>query len=157
MPKPITKKGYDAAKEKLLSLKKEFEKLPEIIAEAREKGDLKENAEYHAARERQGILQAMIAKLEGDMAETEIVDPASLPKDVITFGKTVKVKDKKTSNIVEYSLVGDLESDSSKGHISVTTPIAKGLMGKKEGEVVTIKVPAGDKVLEILSITLTLI
>lgn len=154
MAKPITKEGYDNVKNKIAELKAEFETLPEIIAEAREKGDLKENAEYHAARERQGILQAQISKLESDLASCEIIDPSKLDKDTVTFGKRVKVKDKNTDAISEYKIVGEMEADTEKNQITIITPIAKGLLTKKVGDIVTIKVPAGDKVLEILEIGL---
>lgn len=152
MPKPITQEGYNNAKERLNIMKEEFETLPNIIAEAREKGDLKENAEYHAARERQGILNAMIIKLENDLSESEVIDPKKLNPSIITFGKKVKVKDKNTNAIFEYRIVGELEADMSKNEITIITPVAKGLLGKKVGETVTIKVPAGDKVFEILEI-----
>ncbi len=154
MAKPITKEGYDNVKVKISELKTEFESLPEIIAEAREKGDLKENAEYHAARERQGLLQAQISKLESDLASCEIIDPSELDKDTVTFGKRVKVKDKNTNAILEYKIVGEMEADISKNQITIITPIAKGLLTKKVGDTVTIKVPSGDKVLEILEIGL---
>lgn len=154
MGKPITKEGYDKVKEKLSELKAEFDTLPAIIAEAREKGDLKENAEYHAAREKQGLLQAQISKLESDLAVCEIVDPSKMNKDIVTFGKRVKVKDKNSNAVSEYRIVGELEADMSKNEITIVTPIARGLLTKKVGDVVTIKVPAGDKVLEILEINL---
>ena len=154
MAKPITKEGYDKVKAKLAELKAEFETLPAIIAEAREKGDLKENAEYHAAKERQGLLNAQISKLEGDLAGCEIIDPSSLDKNTVTFGKRVKVKDKNRNAVFEYRIVGELEADMSKNEITIVTPIAKGLLGKKVGDVVTIKVLAGDKVLEILEINI---
>lgn len=154
MGKPITKEGYDKVKEKLSELKAEFDTLPAIIAEAREKGDLKENAEYHAAREKQGLLQAQISKLESDLAVCEIVDPSKMNKDIVTFGKKVKVKDKNSNAVSEYRIVGELEADMSKNEITIVTPIARGLLTKKVGDVVTIKVPAGDKVLEILEISL---
>lgn len=154
MGKPITKEGYDRAKSKLIELEAEFETLPSIIAEAREKGDLKENAEYHAAKEKQGLLNAQISKLKNDLASSEIIDPEKLDKDTITFGKRVKVKDKNTNSIVEYKILGELEADITKNEITIATPVAKGLLGKKVGDVVTIKVPAGDKVLEVLDINL---
>ena len=154
MAKPITKEGYDNVKVKISELKTEFESLPEIIAEAREKGDLKENAEYHAARERQGLLQAQISKLESDLASCEIIDPSKLDKDTVTFGKRIKVKDKNTDAILEYKIVGEMEADISKNQKTIITPIAKGLLTKKVCDTVTIKVPAGDKVLEILEIGL---
>ena len=144
MGKPITKEGYDKVKEKLSELKAEFDTLPAIIAEAREKGDLKENAEYHAAREKQGLLQAQISKLESDLAVCEIVDPSKMNKDIVTFGKRVKVKDKNSDTVSEYRIVGELEADMSKNEITIVTPIARGLLTKKVGDVVTIKVPAGE-------------
>ncbi len=154
MGKPITKAGYDKAKAKLAEMKEEFETLPAIIAEAREKGDLKENAEYHAARERQGLLNAQIAKLESDLAGSEVIDPATLDKDTVTFGKRVKVKDKNTNATLEYRIVGELEADMANNEITIVTPVAKGLLTKKVGDVVTIKVPAGDRVFEILEINI---
>ena len=154
MGKPITKAGYDKAKAKLEEMKAEFETLPAIIAEAREKGDLKENAEYHAARERQGLLNAQITKLESDLAGSEVIDPATLDKDTVTFGKRVKVKDKNTNATLEYKIVGELEADMANNEITIVTPVAKGLLTKKVGDVVTIKVPAGDRVFEILEINI---
>lgn len=153
MGKPITQAGLNSAKERLNMLKSEYETLPEAIAEAREKGDLKENAEYHAARERQGMLNAMISKLESDIASCEVIDPSTLKKDIITFGKTVTVKDRTIDKILTYKILGEIESDISKNEITIITPVAKGLLGKKVGDVVTIKVPAGDKVFEVLEIT----
>ena len=154
MSRPITQSGYENALIKLAELKKEFEKLPAIIAEAREKGDLKENAEYHAAKERQGMLQASISKFESDIAGSEIIDPATLPENTVTFGKKVTVNDKTSGKTTSYKVLGDLESDINQGIISITTPIARGLVGKSVGDTVTIKVPAGDKILEIISIEL---
>ena len=143
MAKPITKEGYDKAKARLSELKAEFETLPAIIAEAREKGDLKENAEYHAARERQGLLNAQIAKLESDLAGSEVIDPATLDKDTVTFGKRVKVKDKNTNATLEYRIVGELEADMANNEITIVTPVAKGLLTKKVGDVVTISYERG--------------
>ncbi len=152
MAKPITQSGYSSALERLAEFKSEFEKMPAIIGEAMEKGDLKENAEYHSAKERQGMLQASIAKLESDLSECQVVDPSTLAAGVVTFGKLVTVNDKTLNKTTSYKILGDLESDVSQGIISISTPIARGLMGKSAGESVTIKVPAGDKVLEIVSI-----
>ncbi len=152
MPKPITQNGYTNVMEKLSELRAEFDKMPAIIGEAMEKGDLKENAEYHSAKERQGMLQASIAKLENDIAECQVVDPSSLSKDTVTFGKVVTVHDKVLNKTTSYKILGDLESDVNQGIISISTPIARGLLGKSVGECVTIKVPAGEKTLEILSI-----
>lgn len=152
MAKPITKNGYDTALEKLTELKSEFDKMPAIIGEAREKGDLKENAEYHAAKERQGMLNASISKLESDLADSQVIDPKTLAEGVVTFGKMVTVNDKTLDRTTSYKILGDLESDVNQGIISTSTPIARGLIGKSVGDCVTIKVPAGEKVLEIISI-----
>lgn len=150
---PITKDGHQRLREKLRAMKEEFAKLPDIIAEAREKGDLKENAEYHAARERQGILQAQIAKIEGDMSNMQILDPAALPKDIVTFGKTVKLTDIENGATIAYRIVGEAEADMNRNEIAVTTPVAKGLLTKKVNDLVTIKIPAGEKKYKIVSIT----
>ncbi len=152
MGKPITQNGLNIAKERLNILKAEFETLPEAIAQAREKGDLKENAEYHAARERQGLLNAMISKLESDIAQCDVIDPKNLNKDIVTFGKIVTIKDKTLDKTLTYTILGELEADISKNEITVITPVAKGLLGKKIGDIVTVKVPLGDKVFEILNI-----
>lgn len=150
--KPMTKEGYDKQRERLAEMKKEFEELPAIIAEAREKGDLKENAEYHAARERQGILQAHIAKLEGDLSGVQIVDPSALSPDLVTFGKTVKLEDLNTGEELEYTILGELEADMEKNEIGITTPVAKGLLGKELGATAAIVVPAGKRELKIKEI-----
>lgn len=150
---PITKKGYHNLKERIKLVKIEFEKTPSLIAQAREKGDLKENAEYHAARERQGMLNAELGKLNAYLAETEIIDPSTLPADAITFGKIVKLEDLSNETIVEYTLVGPAETDAEKKLISVTSHLAKGLLGKKSGEQVEINVPSGIKKYKVLDIT----
>ncbi|MEK6797214.1 MAG: transcription elongation factor GreA [Spirochaetota bacterium] len=150
---PITKDGYQRLKEKLKSLKDEFARMPAIIAEARARGDLSENAEYHAARERQGMLQAHIAKIETDLTNMQIIDPATLPKDIITFGKTVKLRNTENGEEITYHIVGESEADISKNEITVTTPIAKGLLTRKQGDTVVIRVPAGEKKYTIIGIS----
>lgn len=142
---PITKDGYQRLKDKLKTLKEEFARMPAIIAEARARGDLSENAEYHAARERQGMLQAQIAKIETDLTSMQVVDPLALPKDVVTFGKAVMLKNTDSGEEITYRIVGESEADISKNEISVTTPVAKGLLTKKKGDAVVIRVPAGEK------------
>ncbi len=142
---PITKTGYNNLKEKLKKLKVEYEKMPSIIGNARARGDLKENAEYHAAREKQGMLKAQIDKINGDIASARIIDPATLPESVINFGKTVTIKEKESGRKYTYKIVGPAESDIDNGLLSITTALAKGLLGKKQGETTAIKVPAGTK------------
>lgn len=154
MPKPISKAGLQAIMGKLKEMRSEFETLPAIIAEAREKGDLKENAEYHSARERQSMLQAQLAKLENDIADSQIIDPAELPADIVNFGKTVTLLDETSKQSVTYTIVGELESDIALNKIAISTPVARGLLGKKKGEKAVIRVPAGEKTYEIVSITL---
>lgn len=150
--KPITKQGFENLKVRLEDMKKEFDTLPEIIAEAREKGDLKENAEYHAARERQGILQAQIAKLESDMAQSQVIDPVGLNKDIVTFGKIVTVVDEETKTEATYKIVGDLEADMDKNEIGISTPVAKGMLTKKVGDIAIVNAPAGQRKMKITNI-----
>jgi transcription elongation factor GreA len=113
------------------------------IAEARGYGDLSENAEYDAAKEAQQHLELRIAKLEETLSRTQIIDIASLPTDKIYILSLVKIQDQRTKQTIEYRLVAPEEADFEKNKISVTSPIGKGLLGKKEGETVVIKVPAG--------------
>ena len=152
MPNPITKKGYDNLLKKIEELKIEFEKMPEIIGTAREKGDLKENAEYHAARERQGMLQAEIGKLSGDFNESQVVDPKNLAPDIVTFGKEVKVQDLDSKNKLTFKIVGPAEADISNNEISILTPTAKGLLKHRVNDTANITVPAGTKKYKILEI-----
>jgi len=139
---PITQKGYEDLQKKLAEKKMEFETMPAIIAQAREKGDLKENADYHAAREKQGMLKAEIDRISGELTNSQIIDPAILPSDKITFGKRVTLLNADNKEIT-YDIVGPSESDSGKQCISVTSLLAKGLLGKQAGEVCTVIVPAG--------------
>jgi transcription elongation factor GreA len=113
------------------------------IAEARGYGDLSENAEYDAAKEAQQHLELRIAKLEETLSRTQIIDISSLPTDKIYILSLVKIQDQRTKQTIEYRLVAPEEADFEKNKISVTSPIGKGLLGKKEGETVVIKVPAG--------------
>ena len=149
---PITKKGHEALKIRLNNLKREFEKMPAVIAQAREKGDLKENAEYHAAKERQGMLNADINRVSSQLAESQIVDPLSLPKDIVTFGKKIQIQNQENDELEEYLIVGPTETNSDENKISVTSLLIKGLLGKKKGETVNIEVPSGKKVYKILEI-----
>lgn len=151
---PMTREGYNKIKAEIDRL--ENEEMPTILtrlADARAEGDLKENAEYHGARESQGMLQAKINQLRGKLARASIVDPTKMPKDEVAFGATVVVKDLDYDDEEEYTLVGAGEEDYDTGKILLTSPVGQGLVGKKVGERVEIEVPRGTLKFEILSIT----
>ena len=150
---PMTRAGYDKIRAEINEL--ENEQMPLIekrIAAARAEGDLSENAEYHGARESQGLLQAKINLLKDKIARADIIDTSTLPKDQVVFGATVKVKDLDFGDTEEFTLVGAGEEDYDVGKILVTSPLAQGLIGKKAGEKVEIEVPAGINRFEILDI-----
>ena len=125
-------------------------KIVEAIAEARSHGDLKENAEYHAAREQQGLIEAKIKEIESTLSNATIIDVKELPQTGrVVFGSTVKLFNLETENPISYKIVGSLESDPAQGSISFDTPIGKGLIGKSIGDEVTIETPAGSETFEI--------
>jgi len=148
--------------EGLANLKKDLERMVHVerpaisqqIAEARDKGDLSENAEYDAAKEAQGLLEMRIAKLEDMIANARIIDESKIDTSQVQILNKVKIKNTKNNQQVEYTLVSESESDIKNGKISVATPIAKGLLGKKVGDIVDIKVPSGLMSFEILEISL---
>ncbi len=123
------------------------------IAEAREKGDLSENAEYDAAKEAQGMLEMKIAKLEDQVANSRIIDESRIDTETVQILNRVKIKNKNNNTLMEYVLVSETEADLKAGKISVTTPIAKGLLGKRVGDVVSVRVPAGVVEYEVISIS----
>lgn len=150
---PMTRKGYDKIRAELGRL--EDEEMPAVtlrIAEARAEGDLKENAEYHGARETQGMLQAKINQLKNKLSLADMVDTSKLPRDEVGFSCTVVVKDLDFDDEETFVLVGAGEEDYDEGRILVTSPLAQGLIGKKVGEKTEIEVPAGKMKFEILSI-----
>ena len=151
MKEPITVNGLTKLKEELVFLKEK--KRPEIvsaISEARSHGDLKENAEYHAAREQQGLIEAKIKEIESTLSNATIIDVKELPQTGrVVFGSTVKLFNLETENPISYKIVGSLESDPALGSISFDTPIGKGLIGKSIGDEVTIETPAGSETFEI--------
>lgn len=150
---PMTRTGYDKLKADLYHM--ENEKMPKIekqIAIARAEGDLSENAEYHGARENQGMLQAKINMLKGKLSHADIIDPATLPKGQVVFGVTVVVKDLEFGDTEKFTLVGAGEEDYDVGKILITSPLGQGLVGKKVGETAEIEVPAGINRFEILEI-----
>ncbi|WP_370087345.1 transcription elongation factor GreA [Ekhidna sp.] len=149
-----TKEGLDKLKAELNELKtKGRANMAKQIAEARDKGDLSENAEYDAAKEAQGLLELKISKLETVVGDARVIDESSIDTSKVSILSTVKIKNKKNNMEVTYQLVAEEEADLKSGKISVQSPIGKGLLGKKKGEKAMIKVPAGDIEFEILDIT----
>ena len=150
---PMTREGYDKLKAELDRLRNfEMLEVTKRVANARDMGDLSENAEYHAAREDQGILQARINDLSDRVARAIIIDPSNLPKDTVAFGSKVKVMDLDMDEEETFELVGPGQENPDKGRILSTSPIGQGLIGRKTGETVEIQVPRGTirfKVLEI--------
>ena len=142
---PMTVAGEQALREELEHLKKEERpKVIQAIAEAREHGDLKENAEYHAAREQQGFIEGRIQDIEGKLSNVQVIDVTTLPKTgKVLFGTTIKLIDVDTEEEKQYQIVGEDEADVPNGKISVGSPIARALIGKEEGDVVTVKIPNG--------------
>ncbi len=148
--------------EGLAKLKKELEHLVKVerpsisqqIAEARDKGDLSENAEYDAAKEAQGMLEMRIARMEDMLANARIIDESKIDTSSVQILNRVKIKNILNNTQVEYMLVSEAEADIKNGKISVTTPIAKGLLGKKVGDVVEIQVPSGVMSFEVVEISL---
>ncbi len=150
---PVTKLGYDAMEKELKELKNVVR--PEIIkaiADAREHGDLKENAEYHAARERQSFTEGRIGELEYKIGHAEVIDVAALSGNTVKFGAKVKLIDEETEEEVTYHIVGDDEADLKQRKISYTAPISRALMGKAVGKTVEVTTPKGLKYYEILSV-----
>lgn len=151
---PMTREGYDKQKAELDRLRNvEMIEVTKRVASARELGDLSENAEYHAAREDQGILQARINDLSDRLARAVIVDTSTLPKDTVAFGSKVKVMDLDMDEEEVFELVGPGQENPDKGRILTSSPIGQGLIGRKTGEVVDIPVPRGTIRFRILEIS----
>ncbi|WP_425391836.1 transcription elongation factor GreA [Ekhidna sp.] len=149
-----TKDGLDKLKAELNELKtKGRADMAKQIAEARDKGDLSENAEYDAAKEAQGLLELKISKLEKVIGDARVIDESTIDTSKVSILSTVKIRNNKNKMEVTYQLVAEEEADLKTGKISVQSPIGKGLLGKKKGEKALIKVPAGDMEFEILDIT----
>lgn len=143
---PITKKGYEKMVAELKRLKEEERpRVAKAIEEARALGDLSENAEYHAAREKMSFLEAVIRKIEDTVARAEVIDPQKLSGSKVMFGATVTLIDQETEKTVTYQIVGEDEADIEKGLLSVKAPLGRALIGKEEGDEVTVKVPAGKR------------
>ncbi|QKT02591.1 transcription elongation factor GreA [Ectothiorhodospiraceae bacterium 2226] len=151
---PLTARGAEKLREELQRLKSvDRPNVIKAIAEARAHGDLKENAEYHAAREQQGFIEGRIAELEGKLANAQIIDVTTLnPSGKVVFGATVDLADEASGAEVTYQIVGEDEADIKAGLISVNSPIARALIGKEEGEVALVQAPGGEKEFEILAV-----
>jgi len=143
---PMTKQGADALLEELKDLKQvQRPRVVAAIAEAREHGDLKENAEYHAAREQQGFIEGRVQDIEGKLGNAQIIDIANLPQTgKVIFGTTVTIVNLDTEQKVHYQIVGDDEADVKQNKISVNSPIARALIGKTQGDEVIVKAPSGE-------------
>jgi transcription elongation factor GreA len=151
---PMTIEGYQNLEVELQRLKAvERPKIIAAIAEARAHGDLSENAEYHAAKEQQGLNEARVAEIEDKINRAEIIDTSKLSGDVVKFGATVALADEDTDEKVTYKIVGDTEADLRNGKISISSPIARALIGKSKGESVDVTTPKGTRTLEILKVT----
>jgi transcription elongation factor GreA len=150
---PITRQGYEMLKNQLSHIKSvERPKNIQAIEEARAHGDLSENAEFDAAKDRQSFLEAKINELSYKLAHADIIDPKDLPKDKAVFGSTVVLENVETGDVFEYQLVGPDESNIGQGKISVSSPLGKSLLGRKPGEEVQINAPGGKRRYEIIEI-----
>lgn len=150
-----TKEGLEKLKEELQHLKtKGRSDISQQIAEARDKGDLSENAEYDAAKDAQGLLEMKISQLEGVVGNARVLDESTLDTSQVSILSSVRIKNKKNGGEVKYQLVSEEEADLKAGKISIQSPIGKGLVGKKVGEIAKIKVPAGEMEFEIVEITI---
>ncbi|WP_158893789.1 MULTISPECIES: transcription elongation factor GreA [unclassified Pseudomonas] len=151
---PMTVQGARALEDELRHLKTELRpQITQAIAEARELGDLKENAEYHAAREQQGMVEARIRDIEGRLQNAQVIDVAALPHTgKVIFGTTVEIANTETDETVTYQIVGDDEADIKRSKLSVGSPIARALIGKEEGDVVVVKTPGGNVEYEIVAV-----
>jgi len=154
---PMTARGAEALRAELKKLKtQDRPNVIKAIAEARGHGDLSENAEYHAAREQQGFIEGRIGEIESKLSSAEIIDPATLPNSGrVIFGAMVELEDQGNGERVTYQVVGEDEADIRAGRISVTSPIARALVGKSEGDVVDVTAPGGTHSYEILAVRLT--
>ncbi|MCP5322539.1 MAG: transcription elongation factor GreA [Candidatus Paracaedibacteraceae bacterium] len=150
---PMTREGFEKLQAELKQLKTiDRHEVIKAIASARELGDLSENAEYHAARERQGFIEGRIAELEDKLARADVIDVKLLNGTSVKFGATVKLTDEDTDETVTYQIVGDDESNLSRGKISLSSPLAKALIGKEIGDSVDVRTPGGVKSYEVIEV-----
>ena len=151
---PITKRGAEKLKEELHRLKTvERPAVVQAIAEARAQGDLSENAEYEAAKDKQGFIEGRILEIDGKLAAAQIIDPAALNAEGrVVFGATVDLEDEDSGNAVTYQIVGEDEADLKEGRISINSPIARALIGKESGAVAEVNAPGGIKSYEVIAV-----
>jgi transcription elongation factor GreA len=150
---PMTAGGFKALEDEINHLKTvERPSIIRMIAEARAHGDLSENAEYHAAKERQAFVEGRVMELEDKVGRAEVIDVSKLSGTSVKFGATVTVVDEDTDAEMKFQIVGDLESDAKKGRISISSPIARALIGKTKGDTVEVAAPGGAKSYEILKV-----
>lgn len=151
---PLTRRGADKLKEELHRLKSvERHAVIQAIAEARAQGDLSENAEYDAAKDKQGFIEGRILEIEGKLATAQVIDPATLDADGrVVFGSTVELEDEANGARVTYQIVGDDEADLKLGLISISSPIARALIGRSAGDVAEVKAPGGLKSYEVIEV-----
>ena len=150
---PMTAEGFKSLEEELKRLR--FGERPAVIKAieaAREHGDLSENAEYHAARERQGFIEGRLAELENVISRADVIDPTNLAGKVVRFGATVKVADEDTDEKSTYQIVGSHEADVDSGKLSVTSPLSRALIGKTVGDTVEVTIPNGSKIYEVIKV-----
>lgn len=151
---PMTASGYERLQSELKVLKSvERPAVIQAISEAREHGDLSENAEYHAAKERQGWIETRVVELEDKLARADVIDVSTLSGESVKFGATVLLADEDTDEESEYQIVGADESDIKKGRLSITAPLARALIGKSVGDSVEVNTPGGTKAYEIVSVS----
>jgi transcription elongation factor GreA len=150
---PMTPAGYKALEDEITHLKSvERPAVIQQISEARLHGDLSENAEYHAAKERQAFIEGRVMDLEDRLGRAEVIDVTKLSGKTVTFGAVVTLEDEDTGAKVKYQIVGDFESDAKKGRISISSPIARALIGKSAGDTVEVSAPGGPRSYEILKV-----
>ncbi|OYQ33426.1 transcription elongation factor GreA [Niveispirillum lacus] len=150
---PMTARGYNRLQDELKHLKSiERPAVIKAIAEAREHGDLSENAEYHAARERQSFIEGRVMELEDKISRAEVIEPTKLSGNAVKFGATITLADEDTDEEVTYQIVGQDESDIKQGLISITSPLARALIGKSVGDSVEVTTPGGSKSYEVVGI-----
>ncbi len=151
---PLTRRGADKLKEELQRLKTvERHAVIQAIAEARAQGDLSENAEYEAAKDKQGFIEGRILDIEGKLAAAKIIDPSSLDAEgKVVFGSTVDLEDEASGTAVTYQIVGDDEADLKLGLISISSPIARALIGKEVGDIAEVQAPGGVKSYEVMAV-----
>ena len=149
---PMTEYGFKKIEQEFEALKEERPRVVAEIERAKEHGDLRENAEYHAAKERLAFIDARLTELADLMARAQVIDPSKLPHDRVSFGSTVRLLDIEEDEEIEYTIVGATESDPEHGLISYHTPLARALIGKEEGDEITVKLPKGEIDFEVLEV-----